>query len=509
MPYVIVTNTFNLEIKWSDDLNAQPIDTEQLKIQYNYINIQGTNKQTFDCYDVFSRSLTLDIISSDIALSQIQGNMRTLTLIGCVCRNVFTDKCTIQRLNVLDTQVKSNQLLNLKIESLSVRVCSQDQFDFYNCLNLNCGYDSLSFVYQNVDLQQLSGAWNTIAFKNCILYGQIDSNVFKVKEAQLTVTDLNYLNNFEALECLECNSFHVNSNKYFNYQAINLGKLSNDKKQKKNLYAFLEQVICDLTYVTDIWTYIMLSNCTILCEVNTINTKLGNTIVEIAKNSEYKPLDISNLYQNKVSDLQAFQLCKPKCLNLSELNLDLDELKGNWDSLNFYQCVFINSVVQDPGSIKAKYIRILSNIDYKLISQFSADSLLLGFITISKQFPLTSRLIIQGSTVDVTEPNHTIKHLLLFRAKLIRFSVLTLPSLISIDLNYISKMSSLYSTKEAIIHFIRQKKKNRNILKQRLNRVAYEQKRIQSAQNRISSLVRSIDSFLCAPIQRSLLLFDE
>ncbi|CAL5985330.1 Hypothetical_protein [Hexamita inflata] len=509
MPYVIVTNTFNLEIKWSDDLNAQPIDTEQLKIQYNYINIQGTNKQKFDCYDVFNRSLTLDIINSDIALSQIQGNMRTLSLIGCVCRNDFTDKCTIQRLNVLDTQVKSNQLLNLKMESLSVRVCSQDQFDYYNCLNLNCGYDSLSFVSQNVDLQQLRGAWNTIELKNCILCGQIDSNLFKVKVVELTVTDLNYLNNFEVLQCLECNSFHVKSNEYYNYQAINLGKLSNDKQQKKNIYAYLEQVICDLTYVTDIWTCIILTNCTILCEANTINTKLGNTIVEIAQNSEYKPLDISNLYQNKVSDLQAFQLCKPKCLSLSELNLDLDELKGNWDSLNFHECVFTNSVVQDPGSIKAKYIRILSNIDYKLISQFSADSLELGLTTISKAFPNTNRLIIQGSTVNVTEPNRTIQHLLLFGAKLIRFSVLTLHSLVSIDLNYISKSSSLYSTKEATIHYIRQKKKNRNILKQRLNRVTYEQKRIQSAQNRISSLVRSIDSFLCEPIQRSLLLFDE
>ncbi|CAL6005266.1 Hypothetical_protein [Hexamita inflata] len=507
MPFVIVTNTSQLEIKWSDDLNSQPINTQYLQNSYYYIFVQGSNYQEFEYYDILSRTEDFDIKQCTVDLSKIKCNVEMFSLNNCICYNDFTSDCITKRLNIMDTQLKYQQLNDLKMASLCVKVSSYLQFDFYNCCNLNCWLNSLTILNQNVDLQKLKGIWNTIILENCMLCGQIDSNVFKINTVQLIVTELNYLNNFKALESLECKSFHVKTNVQDQYQTINLGTLSNDQKQKKNLYAYLENAICDLTWVTDIWSHIKFSNCTVLCDENTMNTKLSNTQIQMTRNEKYQPLDAS-LYKNKVIDQYALKLCKPKDLSLSKLNINLDELEGTWHNLSFQYCTFTNNIVQNPGSIKAKSIRI-SQIGYKLISYFSADSIELSSTNISQTFPNTNRLVISSSIVDVTEPNYSIQHLTLFGAKLIRFSVLTLPSLVSIDLNYILKTSRHYSTKEAIIHYIRQKKKNRNILKQRLNRVAYEQKRIINAQNRISSLVRSFYYFLYEPIQRQLLLFDE
>ncbi|CAL6036858.1 Hypothetical_protein [Hexamita inflata] len=507
MPFVIVTNTSQLEIKWSDDLNIQPINTQYLQNSYYYIFIQGSNYQQLEYYDILSRTEYFDIKQCTVDLSKIKCNVETICLNTCICYNDFTIDCTTKRFNVVDTQLKYQQLNDLNFASLCVKVSSHTQFDFYNCYNLNCKLNSLTLLNQNIDLQKLKGTWNAIILENCILYGQIDSDVFKINTIQLTVTEQNYLNNFKALESMECNSFHVKTNVQDQYQTINLGKLSNDQKQKKHLYAYLETAISDLTQVTNIWSYIKFSNCIVLCDENTFNTKLSNTQIEMTRNEKYKLLDVS-LYQNKVRDLNSFQLCKPKDLSLSQLNINLDELIGTWYAINLNQCTFTNSIVQNPESIKAKSIRI-SKMEYKLISYFSADSIELSSTTISQTFPNTNRLIINDSTVNVTEPNYSIQHLTLFSAKLIRFSVLSLPSLVSIDMNYILKTSRHYSTKEAIIHYIRQKKKNRNILKQRLNRVVYEQKRIMNVQNRISSLVRSFNSVLCEPIQHSLLINDE
>ncbi|CAL6036830.1 Hypothetical_protein [Hexamita inflata] len=508
MPFVIVTNNSQLQIRWSDELSDQKIEMSQIQNQYNYIGIQGTNRQQLEIYDILNRTQALEITNCTVDVSKVIGNMEIICMNNCICQNNFTIQCSTQRLNIIDTFVQCQQLLDLKIVSLTVQVSSTLQFDFQNCRNLNCSFNSLTFIDLNVDLKQLNGTWNTLRFKNCNLSGQADNNQYRVTTVEVSITEQNQLNNLVALENLECNSFYISNSKHETYQTINLNQLQNLNKQKKYFQAYFDKIICDISKVTDVWTYIKFTNCCYLCDPDTLNSNLQHTNIEVTQNDQYQPCDNTTLFKNNVYNFKVFQLCKPKELRFNKQNINLDDFQGSWLGLVFQYCTFTNNIVENPGSIKAKSIRI-SKMDYKLISYFSADSIELSYSTISKTFPNTNWLIIQSSTVNVTEPNYSIQHLTLFSAKLIRFSVLSLPSLVSIDMNYILKTSRHYSTKEAIIHYIRQKKKNRNILKQRLNRVVYEQKKKQSAQNRISSLVRSFNSVLCEQVQRSLLIFDE
>ncbi|CAL6010329.1 Hypothetical_protein [Hexamita inflata] len=507
MPFVISTNTSQLEIQWSGNLNAKPIDIQQFKDSYNRISIKGTNQQVFDYYSVLSRTQFLDITGCTINLSEIEGNLQNLNVNNCICKEDFTQACTTVLLYISDSQIQINQLLNLKVQSLSVSVSSDEhQFDYNNCCKLNCSLCGLTLINLNVDLQQLIGTWDTLKLENCILIGYIDKEKFKTQSVEVSVNEQNYSNNFIALDSLQVHSLYIKIPKNNTYQTISLNQLSNINKEKY-IYAIVEQAICDLGLVTDAFSYINFTNCILICDTDTINTKLKNTSIEVQMNNQFQQFDYKTLQQNKIYDNTVFQRCKPYFLIFRKSLVDLDKLKGNWQDLGLLQCQFTNNTVTSPGSIKAQKIQV-SKISCNLLEYFNVDTLEISDTHIVKAFPNANKLKINSSTVNVTEPNQTAKHLIMSNVKLIRFSVLTLPSLISIDLNYISNTDPIYSQKEAIIHFIRQKKKNRNILKQRLNRVAYEQTRIQNAHTRINYLTLTFNLYLCEHIQHSFTKFD-
>ncbi|CAL6105035.1 Hypothetical_protein [Hexamita inflata] len=496
MPFVIATNTFYLQIQWSDDINAQPVNIKYLQNSYSYIVIQGTDNQEYQQYEILKLTQVLEIAQCTIDVSKIKGNMEVLKMNNCICTNNFTNECTASKLNIIETLIKSYQLHNLKIQSLTVQVSSQQQFDFYSCGKLNCSLNTLTLLNINADLKQFSGNWNIVMLQNCNFEGQIDNSKFKARRVQLIVTEYNHSNNFQALDNLECDSLCIQNQKQDFYQTIYLSLLGNALKQNI-VEIYFEKVVSDLPIIQNInISYIVFTNCILISE-SKAHINLSNTNIEVQRN---KMLDINNLFDNKIHDLNIFQICKPRILILRELNINLNELKGNWNSLSIQHCTFINTSVQDPESIKAEQICI-SNFNYELCSYFNAKILKLSKTQITQAYPKTKRLLIYDSTIDVAAPNTTIKHLTLFDRKLIKFSMLTLPSLQSIDLNYIQKSSPLYNTKTAIVNYIRQKKKNKNIQKQRLHRVDYEQKRKQKLQNRIISLVLYLNLSLGQPIQ--------
>ncbi|CAL6103406.1 Hypothetical_protein [Hexamita inflata] len=464
MPFEVATNTSHLEIRWSYESNAQTIDFLQLKNQYSFICIQGTNNEYFENYDIISRTQALDISKCTIDVAKIDGNMGIISLNNCICKNNFTTDCRTFRLDIIDSQIKIQQLLNLKIEILTVQVSSHLQLDYYNCCNLNCGLNCLTLININIDLQQLNGTWNTIKLDNCIFSGQIDNSKLKVSTLELVVTEQHYANNFEYIDKLQCFQFYLANNKTITQQSINLASLQNSNKQKQLLYAYLENTICDLSAISDIWTSIRFTNCTIQCDAHSSCAKFSNTNIEITQNEHHN--------QNYLLDFKIFQQFKPKELTLKQLSINLEELEGSWNSLSLQQCSFINN--KTNGTVRAAKI-LISHSNQDVYSYFSSDTIIISQCQVNS-YPNATKLEIHSSTINITQPNHTIQSLFLFNVKLQRFSILDLRALQSIDLNSIQKSSPLYRTREAIINFLRYKKKNRNIVKQRLQRVEYERK---------------------------------
>ncbi|CAL6100349.1 Hypothetical_protein [Hexamita inflata] len=165
-----------------------------------------------------------------------------------------------------------------------------------------------------------------------------------------------------------------------------------------------------------------------------------------------------------------------------------------------YYCQIQSSDQVLPKSIKVQKM-VIYDIKSDLCRFFDTKSLTLfkaGSIT---QFPDTSKFCLIYSTLNASEVNNNIKYLSLLNVKLVKFSILSFPKLIGVDLNYFLFKKEQNKTRTAIIEYIRFKKRSTNALKQRLHRIRYEESRTQIKRTRIQKEYECFNSLLCEPLK--------
>ncbi|CAL5997737.1 Lipocalin_family conserved site [Hexamita inflata] len=521
MPFVVTTNQTYLEIEWAENLDAQELNIQNIHDSYSFINIAGCNsEQQFPYYEILNRAQSLRISEATIDLSKIKGHVNNFTINHCYCINDFTAECIISCLYLEDAQVQVSQLLLAQINQLEVQMSTCSKFDFYNCQQLNCKLHYIMLSEFQLELNKLKGTWTSVNFSNCTFTEQVDNNEFKASTIELVTTESHVQNNFECLENIACDQFYmlVQQGAAENYQIINLS-LKNENNQKRNLSAQLYNSISDLNAIQSLWQSLSFNNCLLKGDPKTYGSKFSKSVIDLKIDGECKQIDFSALYGidttlninlfNFQVDLKSINICRPRVLKVSACETNISELVGTWHSLHLISCSFqkCDGVIA-PLSIIADKIEI-NSFDYNYCQYFDTKQLIISKTAVVGALPSVIQLQIRDSTVNITDVNRTITHLTLSCSKVLKFSVLDLKKLESIDLNSIQKTDPAFSTKQAVISYLGIKKKNRSIIK-KLQGIHTNQK---NRQNIKLSYLSNLKTFsICSlfqPLELFLKLSDE
>ncbi|CAL5997801.1 Hypothetical_protein [Hexamita inflata] len=383
-----------------------------------------------------------------------------------------------------NSKIQVKQLKNIKLQYLSVSLIniSEISFDFENCYLLKCYLNNLQITGATLDLQKLSGSWNSVQFDNCMFSGQVNNNTFKVQTTNLVVSEASQQNNLKSLENLVCSYFQLSLTQHEVCYNVLL-QMTNFNKQKAVIHAYLFNYVCDLGLIQCQWTSIKFNNCKLIGNPTLYANKFANTQIQVIMTENCTCCDLSALHGinslltislNKVQpNFPSIHLCSPKHLYLINCAFDLSQMAGEWNSVNINSCTISqlrsNNDLISNAQIKAKsLIFVDSNTEY--YPNLIADFLQIRFQSLNA-FPNAKKLFLVDSTINVLEPNFTIKELRFKNPKFLRFSVLNLNSLISIDLNFVKQNDKAFQTRTAVIQFIRVKKVQKNKLKQQMNRI--------------------------------------
>ncbi|CAL6036886.1 Hypothetical_protein [Hexamita inflata] len=475
MPFVVrVENGQHLEIAWSDDENAQNIDANILNESYNHITVDGQDNIEFTDYQILSRTQSLGITGCTVDLSKIHGSINYISFNKCKCINSCIE-LSMKELYIDNVQLQVSQLTQLSVIQIYVKISDEVKFDYYNCYQLNAKINSLTLINQQVDLNLLQGSWDSVHFENCEFIGQVDNNKFKVQSVDVVINEQNSQNNQKSLEDLECEYFSLSQQEKDDYQHLEL-IMTNENNQKKQMYAQFQKCFCDLSLIQGSWNIISFHNCMLVGNPNNYKQQqFSTTNINITLDQHCPEIDLSPLHgiASKVSitinnvqvDLSSVAKCKPFQLNLKDCTIDCAQLVGNWNYLNIFNCEFKQTNDLITASIIAEKITV-SNVDSKLLDYFSTKVL-----EISKlkqpllKFPIVNQLTIKRSVVIITESNSTVQHISLVNAKLIKFNILNLKNLQSIDLNSIQKHHTDFTTKQKILSYLQFQKKNKGSVK--------------------------------------------
>ncbi|CAL6081387.1 Hypothetical_protein [Hexamita inflata] len=473
----------HLDLVWENDINTIQFNIQDIKQEYDNISIRGENNTEFVDYYIINKSQQLQISDCTLDLSQIKGNINLISISNCIYVNDFTDDLSVCTLNVYNSKIQVQQLKNVKLQYLSVSLINISEicFDFENCYLLKCYLNNLQITDVTLDLSKLSGAWNSVQFDNCMFSGQVNNTIFKVQTTNIVISEANQLNNLKSLENLVCSYFQLSLTQHEVCYKVEL-QMQNVYKQKKAMHAYLFNCSCDLTSIQSQWTSIKFNNCKLTGNPTLYANIFANTQIQVIMNETCTQCDLSALHginsQLTISltkinpNFPSIKLCNPKQLYLIYCTFDLSQLAGEWNYLNISSCTITQSF-SNNYLIKAKsLIFVDSNTDYY-------PNLIADYLQIRSQslnvFPNAKKLFLIDSTINVSEKNNSIKELRFKNPKFNKFSVLNLNSLISIDLNFVKQTEKAFQTRTAIIQFIRCKKVQMNQLKQKRNRIQYEQ----------------------------------
>ncbi|CAL6081339.1 Hypothetical_protein [Hexamita inflata] len=413
MPFLVTSNSLNLDLTWQNDNNNQRINIQDIKEDYSYINVKGLQNNVFEEFTILNRTQLLQLSECTLDLSQVKGNIGNISISDCLCINDFTDSLTCNVLNIHNSRIKVSQLYKMQLHYLNFSIRSEMCFDFYNFYQLKCILYHLQLTGVNVNLSKLSGEWKSILFTNCTFIGEINNNLFKASVATVQIHQNNQQNNNEV----------------------------------------------DLSALCGFYTNL-------------------------------------NIYLTKVQpDFRSIKLCKPKFLSLRGCNVDIQQMVGEWKSVNISQCTVSNSQSSVPLSSIITNSLVFTDFNYDYAPYIISNYMQISNSKLIEQFPNVKKLYMINSSINISTLNNSIQQLIFFNPKFIRFSVLNLNALIAIDLNFIKEDSPSFKTRNAIINYIRLKKAFKNKSKQRLHRIQYEQNLIQNVLNRIQVLQKHLNAF--------------
>ncbi|CAL6005258.1 Hypothetical_protein [Hexamita inflata] len=477
MPFIFEVNENKLLINWTDEILAQTVQMQDFKDQYYSIIIKGQNYQEFENYEFLSQSKYLEISGCSVNLSNIKGRIKTFCLDNCKCTNDFTSECQIksqiQTLSIKDSNVQVQQLRQLKqLVYFDVSIQSSEYvFDFINCYMLNCQL-TLTLTDQYFNLSQLNGKWLQFFFTNCIFTGEVDSTL-KVHSVSLKISKESNINNIKHLQNLECDKFEVYNSSQNSDHVFDVSTYTDGKKKVMEVY--LRQCVLDLSSIQGSWDIMKLINCSV---VGNLNFKSNTKFIEIQIDDECK-MDFGkfcgkntvknitlNNHQQYNFDLELIQKCQPKELTLQNYNLDLTKIIGKWEDLAIISCQFTK--YSAPNSIQASQIQYNNNQYIQSLNCFQSTNFNIHRLQYS---PFTTNLTIIQTPVNITEKNQTIQYLSLLDVKYVKFSVINLINLTSMDFKNIQTYNSAFSTKEASMNYLRLKKKIKSVKNQHKQRV--------------------------------------
>ncbi|CAL5997667.1 Hypothetical_protein [Hexamita inflata] len=436
MPFTIQTNESFLDIIWTDDTSAKQINLEDIKEEYNQINIDGMNNE-FENYSIFNRTNSLSINNCSLDLSQIQGNISYISLTRCACYNNFSECSTIQ-LFLQDVNLKAKQIKLLKADSISVYLNEDTQVDLSNYNELTFKLDTLLLNRMKIDVTLLAGCWNSVNFENCVFSGQVDNSLFQAQTVNLKITEINYRNNLENLEKLSCAWFYLSQAERDEdcHQVYTDLAMSNEQNQKSNLYVEFCNSTINLCSMSAIWHNITFINCKLIGNhANIFNSTFDGTQLHIlcfeqCLNFDLNPLiglqvQILNLkFENILIDFKLLQECKPQYLTLMKYQqLDVEDLFGTWNNLQIQQSNFINTNTNKLIIATQLILIDMSNLDlaYKY---FISQKVKIRKTKTITSYPNACELAVTCSSLNITQANDTITHLSLNEVVLVRFSVL-------------------------------------------------------------------------------------
>ncbi|CAL6081315.1 Hypothetical_protein [Hexamita inflata] len=500
--FIVTQNNQYLELTWIENLDAQTIDYQILSDQYDNIIVKGKNNCVFQEFQLLNRTQSFSIYNCQLDLNRINTSLDNIVLDNCICQNEFKPEISIGSLMISDSQIKTNQLQNSQLELLDVSITSDQHFDFYNCHQLKCTCENLFLSNQNVDLSCLVGNWNSINFSNCELTNQFGDQLF-ANSVDIEL-ETEFVNLYEPLlsgfDHLNCHELSIQITQTYLKDSNVILELVNNIQLIDRIQIQLTNQRVDLNKTIGKWDEISFTNCILYGDSETYKNiyAKSNIFIEMSEMRIQRQYDISALYGiqtilhisiNTGYDLSNIYKCTPKELYLENMLINLEQLKGIWNTLQFIQCEFDNLQDFDQTNIMAQQV-IIFKCNYQVVKFLDSPIMNINDTQITGILPQSKQLTIKGGSVSINTQNQTIQQLTIKNCKLIRFSILLLPNLVSYEGDQGQKIITDYlKSKKTKIKKLEVLKKNLNNLENRKLTKLLHVKNLQSTTPKINNII--------------------
>ncbi|CAL6093162.1 Hypothetical_protein [Hexamita inflata] len=498
MPYVIVNNEDqNLELQWKDDETAIPYNANDLKAVYQCININGSNHSEFNEYELLSRSSQIGIIDCEVDLSQINTNILYLYLNNCICHNYFNSNIQIDELILMNSQLKVEQLSQLKLKYLSVEQKQSTTFDYWNCGQLQCMLEHLLLSEVQINLSDLSGYWNSVFISLCDITGhQINEN-FGIKMLEFNITSCGEMSLLKYVKCdqtcvyaiAEDSDQHWSFEKYStnqicSYNQIHFITLENFIVDATNIPNNIDQCSIEFINCNFIGKLINALNYNIFKYITVIVSQLGK-LDTVHMLSGIQPEEFRVQLQDIKIQTLNLNLCNPTMLQLSDCSIDIAQLHGQWQYLMFTNIIFTN--VKEDFKVNATYKIVINGSDCKYMHNFEAQQVTLSNINI-ESFPQAKIIYIINSNINVTQnQNNSIQKLIIdkLHCTFKQFSFKMMKNVLSVQFPFSKLQVSLNK-------FIQQRNKSTKMNRKNVHRIQNEMWKMNQKQTCINELKANI-----------------
>ncbi|CAL6008638.1 Hypothetical_protein [Hexamita inflata] len=495
MPYVIVNNEDqNLELQWKDDKTALQYDTNELRAVYQCINISGSNHSEFNEYELLNRSSQIGIIDCNVDLSQINSDILYLYLNNCICHNYFNSNIQIDELILMNSQLKVEQLSQLKLKQLSVEQKQSTTFDYWNCGQLQCRLKHLYLSEIKINLSDLSGYWNSVIFDLCEIIDKKINQQFHVNILEYNIVSHEEMH---VLKYLICDKICV----YAKSEDSSVNWKFQEDSSIKITYIILENFICDITDIPTNCKNFDFINCNfigtpinILVNVQQVKIFISelSALENLHKLSNIKPI----IFRVQLQDIRIQTLnldkCYPTVLQLTDCSIDIAQLHGKWQRLIFENMMLTRTKADCKiiaTDININVLRINED-SCQHLNNFEAELVVLRQVEV-ESLPYAKKLIIINTKLNILHQNNTVEKLLVKNCTFKQFSLKIMKKVLSVQFPQ-SKLQFLFNK------FIQQKNKQMKMNRKNLHRIQNETWKL----NRKTTIVNELKANIKIAIEK-------
>ncbi|CAL6098770.1 Hypothetical_protein [Hexamita inflata] len=493
MPYVIVDNEDqNLELQWKDDEAAIPYNTNDLKAVYSYININGSNHSEFNEYELLNRSSKIGIIDCEVDFSQINTDILYLCLNNCICHNYFNSDIQIDELILVNSQLKVEQLSQLKLKLLSVEQKQSTTFDYWNCGQLCCQLNYLYLSEIKINVSDLSGYWNSVIFDLCEINDKKINQQFHVNILEYNIVSYEEMHVLKYLICDNICVYAKSEDSSVNW------KFQQDSI--KITFIILENFICDITDIPNCQNFDFINCYFIGTPTNTqdnvqqvkIFISKPSALENLHKLSNIKPIQFRVQLQDIKIQTLNLNLCNPTLLQLTDCSIDIAQLHGKWQRLIFENTSFTRTKAD------CKIVATDININELRINQdscqhlynFEAQLVILRELEL-ESLPCAKKLLITNTKIYLTQENNTVETLFVKNCTFKHFSLKMMKKLLSVQFSQ-SKLQL------PLNKFIQQKNKLMKMSRKNVHRIQNETQKL----NRKTKIVNELKAYIKIAIEK-------